>query len=154
MCLIPSWRWRENGFVLIHLKSKMCSFCVRLWHAGVPLICTGTGGEECKQISEESTWLSNFQACCNWPSLKEFFKLYLGQGKCKHFPETEAFGEEEKKGLVCKPGKQTSKLHRKAGEQGGCIWTAFFTWHISGSSHTTKGRQSYQKILVSSQPLS
>lgn len=70
---------------------------------------------KCKQISGETTWLSNFLACCNWPSLKEFFKLYLGQGKCKGFPETEAFGVDEKKGLICKLDKQTSKVDRKQG---------------------------------------
>lgn len=52
-------------------------------------------------------------------------KLYLGQGKCKRFPETEAFGVEEKKELFGNPGRQTSKVDRKAGEQGGCIWTIF-----------------------------
>lgn len=64
----------------------------RLHEAG-PLLFSG---RECKQISEETTWLSNFRACCNWPGLKEFSKLYLCQGKCKRFPETEAFRMEER----------------------------------------------------------
>lgn len=107
------------------------------------------GVGECKQISEETTWLSNFRACCNWPSLKEFFELYLCQGKCKGFPETEAFGVDEKKGLICKLDKQTSKVDRKQG------WGAsrelhtdnLLFWHISESGHARQVRQIYQKKI-------
>lgn len=34
---------------------------------------------ESKQTLDETTWLRNFRACCNWPGLKEFCKLYLCQ---------------------------------------------------------------------------
>jgi hypothetical protein len=75
----------ENGpWAHSTLKMKcalsVCRFCVK----GAP----GSVQGECKQISEEISWLSSFRACCNWPRLKEFSKLYLGQGKCRCFPET------------------------------------------------------------------
>lgn len=70
----------ESTLCLLPLNSGTCASCVqRLYKVG-PLLFPR---RECKQIPEETTWLSSFRACCNWRGLKEFSKLYLCQGKCK-----------------------------------------------------------------------
>lgn len=81
---------------LRHLKSGACIFCVQRLHEVGPLLFSGRA---CKQIPKETTWLSDFRACCYWPGLKEFSELHLCQGKCKSFPKTVVEGH----GLICEP---------------------------------------------------